>query len=154
MKLSRRSFHMVISSGFYSYKKNKNLPTQTQIRNEHLQKEIKKIHKESYGIYGSPKITVLLNKNGENVSQKHVYNLMHSMGIKARYVRHYTKSTISEDYSTKIYNLLSRHFNSTKTNTVWCTHPICGYIVPISMKCRLYCMITILQDQETVQKNS
>ena len=89
----------VSRSGFYSYKKNENHPTQTQIRNEHLQKEIKKIHKESYGIYGSPKITVLLNKNGENVSQKHVYNLMHDMGIKARYVRHYTKTTVSEDYS-------------------------------------------------------
>ena len=34
----------VSRSGFYSYKKNENLPTQTQIRNEHLQKEIKKIH--------------------------------------------------------------------------------------------------------------
>ncbi|MCB8642790.1 transposase, partial [Holdemanella sp. DFI.5.55] len=33
-------------------------------------------------MYGSPKITVLLNKNDENVSQKHVYNLMHVMGIK------------------------------------------------------------------------
>lgn len=82
----------VSRSGFYSYKKNENLPTQTQIRNEHLQKEIKNIHKESYGIYGSPKITVLLNKNGENVSQKHVYNLMHVMGIKARYARHYKKN--------------------------------------------------------------
>ena len=28
----------VSRSGFYSYKKNENLPTQTQIRNEHLQK--------------------------------------------------------------------------------------------------------------------
>ena len=36
---------MVISSGYYSYKKNENQPTQTQIRNEHLQKEIKKIQK-------------------------------------------------------------------------------------------------------------
>ena len=33
----------VSRSGFYSYKKNENLPTQTQIRNEHLQKEIKNI---------------------------------------------------------------------------------------------------------------
>ena len=38
----------VSRSGFYSYKKNENLPTQTQIRNEHLQKEIKKIHEGSY----------------------------------------------------------------------------------------------------------
>lgn len=111
----------VSRSGFYSYKKNENLPTQTQIRKEHLQKEIKKIHEGSYGIYGSPKITVLLNKNGENVSQKHVYNLMHGMGIKARYVRHYTKTTVSEDYSSKMQNLLNRHFNPTKPNTVWCT---------------------------------
>lgn len=111
----------VSRSGFYSYKKNENQPTKTQIRNEHLQKEIKQIHEESYGIYGSPKITVLLNKKGENVSQKHVYNLMHSMGIKARYIRHYTRTTISEDYSSRMKNLLNRHFNPSKPNTVWCT---------------------------------
>mgnify|MGYP002531028790 FL=1 len=69
----------------------KRVPSKTKLRKERITKEIKKIHKESYEIYGSPKITVLLNKNDENVSQKHVYNLMHVMGIKARYARHYKK---------------------------------------------------------------
>lgn len=36
----------VSRSGFYSYKKNENLPTQTQIRNEHLQKKSRKYMKD------------------------------------------------------------------------------------------------------------
>ena len=108
-------------SGYYSYKKNVGIPTKTEIRNEHLKAEIKEIHEESHCIYGSPKITVILNKKGEKVSQKHVYNLMSEMGLKARYIRHRTITTISEDFSSKMVNLLNRHFNPTKPNTVWCT---------------------------------
>lgn len=33
-----------------------------RLKKERITKEIKKIHKESYEIYGSPKITELLNK--------------------------------------------------------------------------------------------
>ena len=51
----------VSRSGFYDYLKR--VPSKTKLR-----KEIKKIHKESYEIYGLSKITELLNKNGEKVS--------------------------------------------------------------------------------------
>ena len=33
-----------------------------RLKKKRITKEIKKIHKESYEIYGSPKITELLNK--------------------------------------------------------------------------------------------
>ena len=109
----------VSRSGFYSYKKNKNLPTQTQIRNEHLQKEIKKIHEGSYGIYGSPKITELLNKKGEKVSQKYVYSIMKENNIKAKYIKPYIQTTVSHDFSDKLKNLLNRHYDPTKPNVAW-----------------------------------
>ena len=51
--------------GFYDYLKR--VPSKTKLRKERIIKEIKKIHKESYEIYGSPKITELLNKKGEKV---------------------------------------------------------------------------------------
>ncbi|WP_412531054.1 IS3 family transposase [Faecalibacillus sp. TM498] len=43
-----------------AYLKNEN--RNCQIKKKRITKEIKKIHKESYEIYGSPKITELLNK--------------------------------------------------------------------------------------------
>ena len=68
--------------GFYDYLKR--VPSKTKLRKERIIKEIKKIHKESYEIYGSPKITELLNKKGEKVSQKYVYSIMKENNIKAK----------------------------------------------------------------------
>ncbi|WP_413604342.1 transposase, partial [Faecalibacillus intestinalis] len=66
-----------------------------------MTKEIKKIHKESYEIYGSPKITELLNKK---VSQKYVYSIMKENNIKAKYIKPYIQTTVSHDFSDKLKN--------------------------------------------------
>ena len=104
----------VSRSGFYDYLKR--VPSKTKLR-----KEIKKIHKESYEIYGLPKITELLNKNGEKVSQKYVYSIMKENNLKAKYIKPYIQTTISHDFSDKLKNLLNRHYNPTKPNVAWCT---------------------------------
>lgn len=46
---------------------------------------------------------------------------MKQIGIKARYIRPYTVTTISEDFSSTLENRLNRHFNPKRPNTVWCT---------------------------------
>ena len=79
----------------------------------------KKTHKESYEIYGSPKITELLNKKGDKVSQKYVYSIMKENNIKAKYIKPYIQTTISHDFSDKLKNLLNRHYNPTKPNVTW-----------------------------------
>lgn len=105
--------------GFYDYLKR--VPSKTKLRKERIIKEIKKIHKESYEIYGSPKITELLNKKGEKVSQKYVYSIMKENNIKAKYIKPYIQTTVSHDFSDKLKNLLNRHYNPTKPNIAWCT---------------------------------
>ena len=105
--------------GFYDYLKR--VPSKTELRKERITKEIKKIHKESYEIYGSPKITELLNKKGEKVSQKYVYSIMKENNIKAKYIKPYIQTTVSHDFSDKLKNLLNRHYNPTKPNVAWCT---------------------------------
>lgn len=105
--------------GFYDYLKR--VPSKTKLRKERIIKEIKKIHKESYEIYGSPKITELLNKKGEKVSQKYVYSIMKENNIKAKYIKPYIQTTVSHDFSDKLKNLLNRHYNPTKPNVAWCT---------------------------------
>ena len=105
--------------GFYDYLKR--VPSKTKLRKERITKEIKKIHKESYEIYGSPKITELLNKKGKKVSQKYVYSIMKENNIKAKYIKPYIQTTVSHDFSDKLKNLLNRHYDPTKPNVAWCT---------------------------------
>ena len=75
---------------------------------------LRKIHKESYEIYGLQKITELLNKHGEKVSQKYVYSIMKENNLKAKYIKPYIQTTVSHDFSDKLKNLLNRHYNPTK----------------------------------------
>ena len=103
--------------GFYDYLKR--VPSKTKLRKERITKEIKKIHKESYEIYGSPKITELLNKKGKKVSQKYVYSIMKENNIKAKYIKPYIQTTVSHDFSDKLKNLLNRHYDPTKPNVAW-----------------------------------
>lgn len=63
----------------------------------------------------SPKITEILNKHGEKVSQKYVYSLMKENNLKAKYIKPYIQTTVSHDFSDKLKNLLNRHYNPTKT---------------------------------------
>ena len=94
----------------------KRVPSKTKLRKERITKEIKKIHKESYEIYGSPKITELLNKK---VSQKYVYSIMKENNLKAKYIKPYIQTTVSHDFSDKLKNLLNRHYDPTKPNVAW-----------------------------------
>ena len=78
--------------GFYGYLKR--VPSKTKLRKERIIKEIKKIHKESYEIYGSPKITELLNKKGEKVNQKYVYSIMKKTISKQNILSHIFKQQL------------------------------------------------------------
>ena len=55
-------------SGYYEYLKRK--PCKQKIRKEELTNRIKQIHKESKEIYGAPKITKILQEEGERVSER------------------------------------------------------------------------------------
>ena len=64
----------VSKSGYDEYIKRK--PSHTKKRREKITKEVEKVYKESHEIYGLPKITQILNKNGEKVSQKYIHSIM------------------------------------------------------------------------------
>jgi transposase InsO family protein len=109
----------VSKSGYYDYLKRK--PSKTKQRREKITEKVKTIYKESYGIYGSPKITQILKKQGEKVSQRYIHSILKENNLKARYIKPYTQTTISENFSSKLKNLLNRHFNPTKPDCAWCT---------------------------------
>ncbi len=56
----------VSKSGYYDYINRK--PSYTKQRREKITKKVEEIYRNSHEIYGSPKITEMLNQNGEKVS--------------------------------------------------------------------------------------
>ena len=109
----------VSRSGYYDYLNRE--PSSTEKRKIEMTVKIREKHKESNEIYGSPKITEQLKKDGYTVSQKYVWAIMHENGWKAKYIKPYTVTTHSEDFTEKLENLLNRHFNPTRPDAAWCT---------------------------------
>jgi len=109
----------VSRSGYISFKKR--LPSDMSKRKEAIKEKIKQIHDESYQNYGAPKITQILQKAGESISEKTVGNYMREMGIKAQYIKPYIVTTIDSDFSAELTNILNEEFNPVEPNAVWCS---------------------------------
>ena len=104
LKLSKSGYYACLKRG----------PSKTKIRRERITKEVKRIPKESFEIYGSHKIKSELLNQGEKVSQRFIHQIMKENNLKAKYIKPWTKTTISLDFSSKLENLLNRHFNPSK----------------------------------------
>lgn len=109
----------VSRNGYYSFRKR--LPSDRQKRKEALMEKILEIYTESHQNYGAPKITKVLQGEGENISEKTVGNYMRELGIRAQYVKPYTVTTIDSDFSIELKNILDEEFNPTEPNAVWCS---------------------------------
>ena len=109
----------VSRSGYNSWKKR--LPSDQKKRKQSIQNRIKEIHDSSKQIYGAPKITKELIKEGETISERTVGTYMREMGIKAHWVKPWTITTKDSDFSKELHNILKRDFNPSKPNSVWCS---------------------------------
>ena len=109
----------VSRSGYHSFKKS--LPSDRIKRKEAIKAKIRQIYDDSYQNYGAPKITQILQRNGETIAEKTVGNYMREMGIKAQYVKPYTVTTIDSNFSVKLINILNEEFNPVEPNAVWCS---------------------------------
>ncbi len=69
----------VTRGGYYAWRDRK--PSRRALANQTLSQHIRRIHKQSYGIYGSPRITKKLQQQGVQVSEKRVARIMQSEGI-------------------------------------------------------------------------
>lgn len=109
----------VSKAGYYKWLKR--LPSEQAQRKEKIKVEIQAIYDESYGIYGSPKITEVMKQYGIVISQKTAHKYMKELGIFAHYIRPWVATTKDGDYSTKLENTLQREFHPDCPNAVWCT---------------------------------
>lgn len=109
----------VSRSGYRAFKKRK--MSVTAKRKDSIKKEILKIYNDSKQNYGAPKITKILQKSGETISQRTVGKYMREMGIKAQWIKAWATTTKDSDFSSELHNILNEQFNQERPNAVWCT---------------------------------
>ena len=96
-------------------------PSKQSLRKAEIMDKNQEIYDNSYQIYGAPKITKELKKLGYDTAERTVTRYMQELGIRACWVKPYTVTTISEDFSDDLKNILDRNFSPEVPNAVWCT---------------------------------
>lgn len=107
----------VSKSGYYAWRKH--TPSRTEKHRNLIKKKIQDIYDQSYQNYGAPKITVILNRAGNGISQRTTGKYMRQMGIHAQWVKHHTRTTIHSDFDQRLKNILNEQFNPDHPNAVW-----------------------------------
>ena len=106
-------------SSYYEWRKG-GVSKRESIRQERLA-EIKNIHAESRGTYGSPKIVRELKTRGKPANHKSVEKLMKDNNIRAKRSVKFKSTTDSNHKLPTAPNLLDREFTARKPNLVWVT---------------------------------
>ena len=101
--------------GYYAWEKR---PESERIKkNKELLQKIKVIHEKSRKVYGSTKITNILNKGNEDkVNHKRVERIMKENGIKSKVARKFKATTNSNHSLPFAENILNREFPVDKPN--------------------------------------
>lgn len=90
-------------------------------RKETIKKQIQTIYDNSKQNYDAPKITKKLRESGVTIAERTVGKYMHEMGINAQWIKPWTTTTRDSDFSNELHNILDKHFNPERPNTVWYT---------------------------------
>lgn len=110
-------------AGYYVWLKRSENPGVRTSENVKLLNKIKEVHKESRGIYGSPKVCISLAAAGETANHKRVERLMRENEIRAkRTKRSYKPQTTDSNHNLPIAaNQLNREFKATGPDQKWAT---------------------------------
>jgi len=111
------SVFQVSRSGYYAWNKR---PESTRSKeNRELSQEIAAIHRESDGIYGSPKIHGELQRRGKRHGKNRIVRLMRKDGLYSKTKRKFRVTTDSSHSQPVAPNLLNREFTPARANQAW-----------------------------------
>jgi transposase InsO family protein len=108
----------VSRAGYYAWRARK--PSAAEIRREELTAEVKQIHEEVKGRYGSPRIHAELVARGHECCVNFVAKLMREVGIAAKTKRRFKQTTDSNHSMPVTENVLDRQFEPDEPNESWC----------------------------------
>ncbi len=108
------------TSAYYDWKAHRDgIPTVVELDEARLVREIREIHGESDGTYGSPRVTIELPKRGFVVNHKRVERLMRVHGIVGYTPKKHRITTIP-DVSHRIPDRVQRDFTPEEPDVIWC----------------------------------
>ena len=89
--------------------------------NAHLEHEIRAIHSESRGTYGSPRVLAELRFRGRTAGRHRVARIMRAARLTARPRRRFRRTTDSAHSLPVAENVLARRFTAERPNQRWVT---------------------------------
>ena len=113
----------VSRSGYYAWAQR--LPSERAVANAALTQEIRRVHAESDGTYGSRRVHAQLRRDGHEVNLKRVERLMRVEGIQGAYVppkrRRSGDGVLGVDGVRIWPDLVKRDFQPAGPNELWCS---------------------------------
>lgn len=110
----------VSRNGFYDYVGRPRNHGKHAQRREELTPKVVKIHAENRQVYGSPRITEVLQEEGESVSKNTVAKIMKAHGITGKTPAKRRPITTQRDASQPVaQNVLDRDFTASAPNRKW-----------------------------------
>jgi transposase InsO family protein len=112
----------VSRAAFYEWARH--VPSRRQRRDQELLKQIKTVHADSKGTYGSPRVHAQLKARGEVCGHNRVARMMQANGIFGRARRRFKRTTIADpDALTTAVDLVKRSFGpgTVEIDRLWCS---------------------------------
>ncbi|MFD9358123.1 IS3 family transposase [Streptomyces sp. NPDC060031] len=115
-----RELH-VPSSTYYRWRQAEKEPCERRRRDAELTDRIHKVHDESGGIYGSPRVHAVLKREGTRVGRKRVERLMRQAGLAGISPRRGKGFTRRDPDGELAPDLVERDFTVNMPNRLWVT---------------------------------
>lgn len=108
----------VSKSGFYAWKSR---PVSARAREDaQILAEIRQVHRESKGTYGSPRVHAVLRGHGRRIGKTRIERLMRAYAIRGAVAIKRKPRTTDSNHGLPIApNLLERNFTASAPNTAW-----------------------------------
>ncbi|MET8411776.1 IS3 family transposase [Streptomyces sp. NPDC005195] len=104
-------------SSFYYWRRTASARAARQAVEAGIAARIRKVHQDSDGTYGAPRITAeLRDEGGPAVNHKRVARIMRTIGIEGVRLRRRHRTTVADQAAAKAPDLIGRHFTAAEVN--------------------------------------
>nr|WSX54085.1 IS3 family transposase [Streptomyces sp. NBC_00974] len=105
-------------SSFYYWRRTAGARAARQNDEARVAARIRKVHQDSDGTYGAPRITAeLCDEGGPAVNHKRVARIMRTIGLEGVRLRRRHRTTLADQAAAKAPDLIGRDFTATEVNT-------------------------------------
>ena len=119
--VSRACELLKVSRSAY-YEQRDAVPSARQAADALLAEQVTKIHEDSKGRYGAPRVHAALKRQGRRHSRKRVARVMSEQGLRGKAPKRWKKTTIADPAAAARLDLVGRDFSvdAAMVNTRWC----------------------------------